>query len=212
MRLRARVLCEYRGCRCGPGRGPVRRAQSNHRGGLRGNAPGRNRRWRRHRGHRCRPEELLHVRRHRGGVQSTAMRKAAELCAGNGDRHLSHDTHLPGDSAAGAVEIHGGDGGAVMRAFPGSLRLRGRTRGQTATEFAMVAPLALTLLFAVIEFGLAIHAYSFASNSARDAVRYAIVHGGTSSSPASASDIQSLVYGEANGIDTNNLAVTTTWT
>lgn len=90
--------------------------------------------------------------------------------------------------------------------------LRGNPRGQTATEFAMVAPLALTLLFAIIVFGLAINAYNFATNSARDAVRYAIVHGGSSLSPATSTDIRNLVFGEAKSIDTNNLKVTTTWT
>ncbi len=89
---------------------------------------------------------------------------------------------------------------------------RGASSGQSATEFAMVVPLALTILFAIVEFGLIIHGYNFATNSARDAVRYAIVHGATSLNPATATDIQNLVDGEANGIDTSNLSVTTTWT
>lgn len=90
--------------------------------------------------------------------------------------------------------------------------VRSASSGQSATEFAMVLPLALLILFAIMEFGLVIHGYSFASNSARDAVRYAIVHGATSTNPASANDIQNLVYGEAKGIDTGKLTVNTTWT
>lgn len=90
--------------------------------------------------------------------------------------------------------------------------MRGASSGQSATEFAMVLPLALTILFAIVEFGLIIQGYNFATNSARDAVRYAIVHGATSVNPATATDIQNLVDNEANGIDTNNLTITTTWT
>ena len=86
----------------------------------------------------------------------------------------------------------------------------GGSSGQSATEFAMVAPLALTILFAIVEFGIIIHGYTFATNAARDAVRYAIVHGSTSSSPATSTDIQNLVDAEANGIDTSNLSVITT--
>ncbi len=101
----------------------------------------------------------------------------------------------------------------LVHMLPGrSPILRRSSRGQSATEFAMVAPLALTILFAITEFVFIIHGYNFASNSARDAVRYAIVHGAASLSPATATDIQNLVYAEAKGIDTGNLTVTPTWT
>jgi Flp pilus assembly protein TadG len=97
----------------------------------------------------------------------------------------------------------------LMRASRNKRR-RARALGQAATEFAMVVPLALTILFAIVEFGLIVHAYTFASNSARDAVRYAIVHGSTSSSPATSTDIQNFVWAEAAGIDTSKLTITTT--
>jgi Flp pilus assembly protein TadG len=96
-----------------------------------------------------------------------------------------------------------------MRASTSEPR-HGRSLGQATTEFAMVILLALTILLAIVEFGLIVHAYTFASNAARDAVRYAIVHGSTSSSPATSTDIQNFVDAEAAGIDTSKLTITTT--
>lgn len=90
--------------------------------------------------------------------------------------------------------------------------MRRQSRGQAATEFAIAVPVALAILFAIMEFGIIIHAYSFTSDAARDAVRYAIVHGATSQNPATQASLQSLVDAEANGIDTANLTVNPTWT
>jgi hypothetical protein len=60
---------------------------------------------------------------------------------------------------------------------------RGRRsgRGQSLVEFALVAPLFFTMLFAVIDFGRVIWATNTLSNAAREAARFAVVHGGSPS-------------------------------
>jgi Flp pilus assembly protein TadG len=88
--------------------------------------------------------------------------------------------------------------------------LRGR-RGQSAAEFALVAVVALTLIFGIIQAGLLIYAYSFVSYAARSAVRYAIVHGTSSSSPATNASVQSYVQSMAVALNTGSLSVATTW-
>ena len=65
--------------------------------------------------------------------------------------------------------------------------------GQTFAEFMMVVLPTLGLIFGVVSFAMTIYTYSFLSNAARDAVRYAIVHGSKSTSPVSSDDIQTFV-------------------
>ncbi len=85
-------------------------------------------------------------------------------------------------------------------------------RGATFTEFAIVALPMLMITFGIIAFGMAVYSYSFVSNSARDAVRYAIVHGNASLSPATSADIQQYVRNEAYGLNSSGLTVSTSWT
>ena len=85
-------------------------------------------------------------------------------------------------------------------------------RGQSTAEFALVITPMLLLFFAIINFAFALYAYEFVSDSAQQAVRYAIVHGTTATQTASTSDIQNYVRGLVSGIlDKNALTVTTTW-
>jgi hypothetical protein len=49
------------------------------------------------------------------------------------------------------------------------------------------------------------------AGAAREVVVYAMVHGSASATPASASDIQTVVRGWAIGLDKSSVAVTTTW-
>lgn len=57
-----------------------------------------------------------------------------------------------------------------------------RTRGvgQSLVEFALVLPLFLTILIGMVDVGRAIWANNVIANAAREAARYAIVHGGSS--------------------------------
>jgi Flp pilus assembly protein TadG len=85
------------------------------------------------------------------------------------------------------------------------------SRGQTYAEFMMVVLPTLSLIFGVVSFGMIIYTYSFLSNAARDAVRYAIVHGSKSTSPATSDSIQTFVRSEAQGIDPGSITVTSCW-
>ena len=85
------------------------------------------------------------------------------------------------------------------------------SRGQTMVEFAMVASVFLLLLMGIVQMGRAVYSYNFVSYAARDATRYAIVHGSKSLTPAATSDVQNFVVKEAHGFDTSQFTVTTTW-
>jgi Flp pilus assembly protein TadG len=54
-------------------------------------------------------------------------------------------------------------------------RIPGRRRGQALTEFALILPILLLLVFGVFDFGRAIYAYNSISNAAREGARTAIV-------------------------------------
>jgi TadE-like protein len=58
-----------------------------------------------------------------------------------------------------------------------------RDRGQTLVEFAIVIPIFLTLLMGVVDFGRVVWAQSSLASAAREAARFAIVHGGSGSNP-----------------------------
>lgn len=57
-------------------------------------------------------------------------------------------------------------------------------RGQALTEFALVIPLLLLLIFGIIEFGRFIYAYEVLNNATREGARFAIVHGSDSNCPS----------------------------
>ncbi len=54
-------------------------------------------------------------------------------------------------------------------------------RGQALVEFALIVPLFLAMIFAIFDFGRVIWANDAVGNAAREAARYAIVHGGSKS-------------------------------
>lgn len=61
---------------------------------------------------------------------------------------------------------------------------KGRSRGQALTEFALVVPFLLLMLFGIIEFGRFVFAYEVLNNATREGARYAIVHGSDSRCPS----------------------------
>lgn len=63
-------------------------------------------------------------------------------------------------------------------------RRRSGSRGQALVEFAMVFPIFVVLLFAIIEGGRFIFYYQMLNNATREGARYAIVHGANSSCPS----------------------------
>ena len=64
-----------------------------------------------------------------------------------------------------------------------AVKLPARGAGQSLVEFALVLPLFLTILIGMVDVGRAIWANNVVANAAREAARYAIVHGGTSTNP-----------------------------
>ena len=81
-------------------------------------------------------------------------------------------------------------------------------RGQALTEFALVLPLLLLLVFGVFEFGRFILDYESLNNAVREGVRYAIVHGSDAACPSGPPALNSYncegAKGEYVGEDTVN--------
>lgn len=91
---------------------------------------------------------------------------------------------------------------------------RGGEKGQSIVEFAMVVTIFFAIVFGVFDFGIAAYTYHYVSNSAREAARWAIVHGQDSSSPATATDVENYVKDAGRlppGINPANMTVTTEW-
>lgn len=98
-----------------------------------------------------------------------------------------------------------------------------RRRGAAALEFAVVAPLALFLVFAQIVGGLGVSRYQEVAHLAREGARYAITHGGMydqegiareSGVPAvtSSSQLSSYLAGKSTLLDPSRLAVDVAFT
>lgn len=73
-------------------------------------------------------------------------------------------------------------------------------RGAALVEFALTSVLFFTVLFGIVDFGLAIYRYNMTANLAQEGVRWASVHGSRSTSPALASDVQTYVQSRAPGV------------
>ena len=86
-------------------------------------------------------------------------------------------------------------------------RMQRWLRGQTFVEFAAVALPMCIVMFGIIVLSMAVYSYSFVCYGAREGVRYAIVHGSASLSPASASDIKNYVQNKARSLNTTYLSV-----
>jgi Flp pilus assembly protein TadG len=61
----------------------------------------------------------------------------------------------------------------------GVIRHRDRSRGQGLGEFALVLPIFLTILIGMVDLGRAVWANNSVANAAREAARFAAVHGGS---------------------------------
>lgn len=92
------------------------------------------------------------------------------------------------------------------------LRNRRGECGATLLEFALSCVLLFSILFGIVDFGRALYAYDAISDAARVGTRYAIVHGSSSASPATASSISSYVTGLCcAGLSTSAIKVNATW-
>ena len=89
------------------------------------------------------------------------------------------------------------------------------SEGATLVETAVSLTILFTMVFGLIELGLALYSYNFVSESAREGSRYAMVRGSSCASPcitATAASVQTYVQNlRYPGLNPSNLTVTTTW-
>jgi Flp pilus assembly protein TadG len=90
---------------------------------------------------------------------------------------------------------------AILKRLTGGPRKR--EDGQSLVEFALVIPIFLLVLFAIVDFGMAFHAWITVTNSAREGGRLGSVH-------ASSGTIEQRVRDTADSLDQDNLSVTVT--
>src|SRR6516165_9435204 len=98
------------------------------------------------------------------------------------------------------------------------MRMKRRARsGATSVEFAFVAPVALTLILGVMVGGLAVFRFQEIATLAREAARYASVHGAqyaketgnTAATPQSVYD--NVISAKAVILDLSQLTYSVTW-
>jgi Flp pilus assembly protein TadG len=86
-----------------------------------------------------------------------------------------------------------------------------REKGSTLVEGALVTLVFLTILFGLMDFGRMVWNYTQLAYGAREATRYAIVHGADSGHTASTNDIKAIVTHNTPGLDSSNLTTTVTF-
>jgi Flp pilus assembly protein TadG len=97
------------------------------------------------------------------------------------------------------------------------IRRRRNQRAATAVEFAIVAPVTLLLIIGIIVAGLGIFRYQTVAMMAREASRYASVHGSdyaaqTGNAAATADSIYTnAILPYATGLDTSKITYSVTW-
>ena len=93
------------------------------------------------------------------------------------------------------------------------VRISGKNdRGGSLLEFGLVVLVFYAFVFGVMDFGRALYTYHFVSHAAREATRYAIVHGAQSAEPATADEIRQYVKGiTPEGIDPHAITVSASW-
>jgi Flp pilus assembly protein TadG len=67
--------------------------------------------------------------------------------------------------------------------MPTLKRSRNRSRGQALVETALILPVFLALLLGIVDMGRAVWATTSLASAAREAARFAIVHGGNDNTP-----------------------------
>jgi len=92
-----------------------------------------------------------------------------------------------------------------------SIAKRRRQSGQAMAEFAMVGAAFFMLLFATMQAAEAVFTYNSICEAAREAVRYAIVHGPSSPNPATNSDIQQIAINAVPNLSLTASNVTVNW-
>jgi len=78
-------------------------------------------------------------------------------------------------------------------------RWRRNQDGQSLVEFALSSILFFTVVFGIVQFGLAVWQYNTVSNLAQEGARWASVRGSSSSMPATAAELQAFVESRSTG-------------
>jgi Flp pilus assembly protein TadG len=94
---------------------------------------------------------------------------------------------------------------------PRPLRSLRRKHAQSSVEFALVVPIAITLIFGIMQFGHILYIQSFVVYAARSAARYGMMNSSLTPQPATSASITTFVKGLTAGIDQTKLSVTSTW-
>lgn len=79
-------------------------------------------------------------------------------------------------------------------------------------EYALVLGLFIMVVFGIVQFSLILFGYNNATYASRIAMRYAVVHGSTSSTPCTSPTISGIVTPLLWGAPSGGYTVTTTWT
>jgi hypothetical protein len=90
---------------------------------------------------------------------------------------------------------------------------RGKSRGQSLVEFAMIAPLFFILVLGIVDFGMGLHSWMTMTNATREGARLAAVHAPSSGSvdcnplPATGS-IERKVCDTATNLNADQMTIT----
>jgi Flp pilus assembly protein TadG len=95
--------------------------------------------------------------------------------------------------------------------IPVSAGRRRRQAGNAILEIGLCLSVFFLIMFGVVEYSRVTYEWNFVSYISRAAVRYASLHGATSSSPVTAANVTSFVSAQAVALDSADLTVTTTW-
>jgi Flp pilus assembly protein TadG len=87
-----------------------------------------------------------------------------------------------------------------------------RQRGAVSLEFGLAFLAFLFVVYGIMEFGRMVASYNILAGATKEGARYAMVHGSSSGSAVTASDIQTRVRKWALGLDISSVNVTATWT
>ena len=80
-----------------------------------------------------------------------------------------------------------------------AVRWRRDHGGQSLVEFALGSIVFFTVVFGIVQFGLAVWQYNTVSNLAQEGARWASVRGSSSSMPATAAQLQAYVESRSPG-------------
>jgi len=83
------------------------------------------------------------------------------------------------------------------------VQVRGSERGQTLVEFALILPVMLILIFALVDFGRGFYTWLVVTNAAREGARV----GATQQGPSA---IQTRINDSISGLDSSLLSITLT--